>query len=105
MESGCFGPAAGGRTAAAVPQAYVGFPAAVGEPPNRLFGWSKIWLRPGQHRRVTLAITDSALDYWRAASNRWALATGRYPIWVGFSNAKLQLAGELQLGKLSARRR
>jgi len=47
------------------------------------FGWTKIWLRPGQHKRVTLAITDSALDYGSTASNNWAIAAGRYPVWIG----------------------
>lgn len=87
----------GERRAAAIPQAYVGFPAAVGEPPLRLFGWHKIWLRPGQSRRITLPITDSALDFWSTKHNKWAIAAGRYPVRVGFSNERLSRAGKVSL--------
>lgn len=85
----------GNRRAAVVPEVYVGFPAALGEPPKRLAGWDKLWLRPGESRSLTLPIDGEALSYWDEASGGFAMAPGAYPVRVGTSSSQTRLAGTI----------
>ncbi len=51
-----------------VPQLYLGFPAAAGEPPKVLAGFAKLRdVAPGQAVRVTLNLTARALSTWDTA--------------------------------------
>lgn len=89
----------GSRRAAVVPQVYVGFPAAAGEPPKRLAGWRKIWLRPGESRAVAIPIDDEALSYWDEGERRFAIAPGLYPVCVGTSASRSWLAGAVAVDR------
>ena len=88
----------GSRAATDVAQVYAGFPAAVGEPPRRLVGWVRVTLAPGEHRRLTVALDQSAIDYWNTAAGAWSIAPGTYPISVGSSSRDLPLVRRLVLG-------
>ena len=48
----------GARGGTAVPQAYLTFPAAAGEPPAQLVGFAPMALAPGQSRTVTIDVPD-----------------------------------------------
>ena len=50
----------GTRAGAEVAQVYVAQPAATGEPPKNLRGFSKVSLAPGQTQRVTVTSTRAA---------------------------------------------
>ena len=82
----------GARAGTEVAQAYVTLPASTGEPAKRLVGWSRVALRPGQHRNVeiTLSRADLAdlhlLEYWDAGKKGWVTAPGRYGVQVGGSS-------------------
>jgi beta-glucosidase len=89
----------GAVAGAEVLQVYLGLPATTGEPPKRLVGWSKIYLRPGQGAFIFLEVKENdsshPMSYWDTNSNTWQTAPGDYPVYVGNSSANLTLADEL----------
>jgi beta-glucosidase len=93
----------GSLAGAEVAQVYLGFPAGIGEPPRRLVGWTKVFLQPGERRRVTIAVdnNDSShpLSYWDVISGSWQVAPGDYTVYVGNSSslASLTVAGTFHI--------
>jgi hypothetical protein len=97
----------GSRAGADVAQLYLGIPSIRGvpQPPEQLKGFAKVSLRPGQHRRVSFALTRRALSYWNTGAGRWRVAPGCYRVMVGDSSARLPLRGSIALGGVSCGRR
>jgi beta-glucosidase len=91
----------GGRAGAEVPQLYLGFPSAIGEPPKRLVAFAKLQLDPGEMTNVQLTIdpaaTNHPLSYWDSNSNNWSIANGFYPIYVGSSSGDIALRGTIMV--------
>lgn len=85
----------GRRTGVAVPQVYVGFPAAAQEPPRQLKAFGQLALAPGAARTVSHTLDQRAFEYWGTAG--WRSAAGNYRVWVGSSSRDLPLAGDLAL--------
>ena len=83
------------RYGAEVPQVYVGMPTSLGEPPKRLVGFEKVWLNPGEKKKLTIVIDPSAsnhpLGYWDGGAQDWTIADGRYHVYVGNSSANIVL--------------
>jgi beta-glucosidase len=85
-----------GRIAgAAVPQLYVGLPAAPGvpQPPGQLKGFQKVMLAPGRQARISFALDGRSLSYWDAALGGWRVAPGCYRVMIGSSSRDLPLRG------------
>jgi beta-glucosidase len=86
----------GTRRGAEVPQVYLSFPTAAGEPPKRLVGFEKVWLDPGQSRRVRVTIDPSAASHplgtWDSAAQAWTTPAGTYRVQVGRSAGDLVLS-------------
>jgi beta-glucosidase len=85
----------GSRAGADVAQLYVTDPAASGEPPRHLEGFSRVSLQPGASTTVRFQLTQRNLQYWNSAGSAWATSTGNYGIAVGDSDANLPLSGTL----------
>ncbi len=83
----------GGRSGTAVPQAYLTFPAAADEPPAQLVAFAPVALDPGQTRRVTMFVPDTALRAFLGGS--WVTVPGTYTVSVGQSSADLSLSQTL----------
>ena len=77
------GPVAGAEVA----QLYLGDPAAAGEPPRQLKGFTKITLPPGQSATVRFLLTRHDLSYWDTAASRWVVPGGWFSVYVGDSSA------------------
>jgi beta-glucosidase len=88
----------GGREGADAPQVYVTSGVRSAE---RLIGFSKVLLGPGETRRVTLTADPRLLADWDAAAHGWKIDGGAYRIAVGASAMDLKLSGE---AKVEARR-
>jgi beta-glucosidase len=73
-----------------VPQAYVTFPSAAGEPPAQLKAFTTVPLAPGRSREVTLAIPASAFRIY--LNGAWTTLPGTYRLAVGQSSENLPLA-------------
>jgi beta-glucosidase len=85
----------GKKYGAEVPQVYLGMPESLGEPPKRLVGFEKVWLNPGEKKKVRILVDPKAsnhpLAYWDSRDRKWTIADGRYQIYVGRSAADIVL--------------
>lgn len=83
----------GDRAGAEVPQVYVGLPSNLGEPPKRLVAFEKIWLNPGEKRKVQISIDPKAatqpFSYWDSDAHAWKIGEGAYQFYVGNSSANI----------------
>ncbi len=85
---------AGQRDGSAVVQLYIGDThAAVPRPPKELKGFSKVALKAGETRHITLPLDDRSFAYYDIASHQWKAAPGTYDILVGNSSEDIQLKG------------
>jgi beta-glucosidase len=89
-----------------VAQVYLGLPKSTGEPPKRLVGWGKIFLRPGQTQAVTVQVSEDdpshPLSYWDVSSSGWQTAPGDYSVYLGnasrgFNSATCTRIGGFQI--------
>jgi beta-glucosidase len=86
----------GSRAAADVTQLYVGDPHnSVPRPPKELKGFSKIYLKPGETRRVSIPLDARSFSYYDVKSHAWKADAGAFNIYVGRSEADIQLQGKV----------
>lgn len=77
----------GARAGAEVVQVYVGFPDSKIEQPVKLLrGFSKVFLQPGEERRVEMKINVSDLASFHPDTKTWQTAKGTYRVSVGNSS-------------------
>jgi beta-glucosidase len=88
---------AGTRAGAEIAEVYVALPAAAGEPPKRLAGWSKLQLKAGESREVSVAINPRELSIFDESGNAWKQLPGHYTFMVGGSSQDLPLKQEIDL--------
>jgi beta-glucosidase len=88
---------AGPRAGAEVAEVYVALPASANEPPKRLAGWSKVLLKPGESKEVSLSINPRELSIYDESANAWKQLPGHYTIMVGGSSGDLPLHQEINL--------
>jgi beta-glucosidase len=86
----------GQREGAEVAQVYASLPDST-EPPKRLVGFSKVWLKPGESREVMVPIHAKYLSIFDEAKNSWQLVPGSYTIMVGGSSKELPLTQKVEL--------
>jgi beta-glucosidase len=87
----------GRRSGTEIAQVYAGLPAAAGEPPQRLVGWARVGLRPGERRRVSVEVEPERLAIWDAAGDDWDVVPGDYRVSVGASSRDIRLQGGVRL--------
>jgi beta-glucosidase len=91
----------GGVTATEVPQLYLTLPAAAAEPSQRLVGFDRVTLNPGQSRTIQLRIdaasTQRPLSFWDTTTHAWRIPTGDFGVLVGASVTDIRLTGSFTL--------
>lgn len=85
----------GSRAGAEIAEVYVALPAAAGEPPKRLVGWSKVNLNASESKQVNVNVTPLYLSVYDEASDSWKLVPGSYTFMVGGSSKDLPLAAKV----------
>ena len=84
-----------GRLAgAAVPQAYVGAGPAIDgvqQAVRSLRGFDRVYLEPGQAKRVTITLDQRSFQYWSEPRQQWATDYGSRTIFVGEADAVASL--------------
>jgi beta-glucosidase len=88
---------AGKRDGAEVVQVYAALPASAEEPPKRLVGWSKVWLKAEESREVTVEVDRQYLSIFDEKQNGWRLVPGEYAFLVGGSSQNLPLKESVAL--------
>ena len=79
----------GARPATDTPQLYL--TAGSSRTQQRLIGWSKVDLRPGERRTVTVTAPQRLLANWDAKAHGWRLDGGVYKVALGSDASTLTL--------------
>jgi beta-glucosidase len=88
----------GRREGADVAQVYIGDThAKVARPAKELKGFTKVNLRPGEKRRVSVLLDTRALSYYDADAKQWRAEPGDFDVLVGRSSEQIELRGKLTL--------
>jgi beta-glucosidase len=87
----------GSRDGAEVAEVYAALPPSVEEPPKRLVGWSKVGLKAGESREVTVDVDNLYLSTFDTNRNAWQSAPGEYTFLVGGSSQNLPLKESVSL--------
>jgi beta-glucosidase len=87
----------GSRAGTEIAEVYASLPASASEPPNRLIGWSRIALQPGESKQVSLTIDPKYLSIFDEVANGWKLVPGDYTFKVGASSRDLPLMTSVAL--------
>jgi beta-glucosidase len=87
----------GARAGAEIAEVYAALPAEAQEPPKRLVGFSKLNLKAGEKRTVTVEVDPKYLSIFDEAKDGWTLVPGDYTIMVGGSSDKLPLKATVSL--------
>ena len=83
----------GTQAGAEVPQLYLGFPSATGEPPKLLKGFKKVKLSPGESQPVSFQLDWQDLANWDPVARSWIVTPGNFQVLVGASSRDLRLTG------------
>jgi len=81
----------GQREGSEIAQVYAALPETAAEPPKRLVGFTKIQLKPGETKEVTVNVDGKYLSIFDESANVWKLVPGSYNIMVGGSSKDLPL--------------
>ena len=87
----------GNRDGAEIAEVYTALPASAGEPPKRLVGWSKVWLKAGESKEVSVSLDAKYLSIYDEAGGGWKLVPGSYTLMVGGSSQELPLRTKAEL--------
>lgn len=88
----------GTRAGAEVVQVYV-HPVAppIDRPAKELKGFKKVFLLPGESKRVEMLLDDRSLAYYDATRKDWVVAAGEYEILIGNSSRDTQLRASVSV--------
>lgn len=81
----------GNREGMEVAEVYAALPQGSGEPPKRLVGWSKVSLRAGESREISISVDPRYLSIYDEPNDAWKLLPGEYTFYVGSSSRDLPL--------------
>lgn len=68
------------------------------EPPRQLRAFTKVALRPGERRQVTLTLDPRAFAVWDEEAGQWRVQPGNYTLLVGSSAGDIRQQGRLTVG-------
>src|SRR5271168_1165303 len=85
----------GDRSGTEIAQVYVRLPKGSDESFQRLVGWKRITLPPGESQTVTVAIDDRVLKTFDEEKNAWNLSPGEYQVLAGSSSDNTPLTASL----------
>ena len=88
----------GNRAGAEIAELYVGEQnPTVPRPIKELKGFQKVFLQPGESRRVTLELDQRSFAYFNTTKRLWDAVPDTYDILVGASSRDLALKGQFKL--------
>ncbi|MDO5575114.1 MAG: glycoside hydrolase family 3 C-terminal domain-containing protein [bacterium] len=61
--------------------------------PKELKGFSKVYLQPGEEKRVTFVFRDADTAYYNAVCGMWCIEEGEYAVQIGASSRDIRLQG------------
>ncbi|ORX47062.1 glycoside hydrolase [Hesseltinella vesiculosa] len=82
---------------AEVPQLYLTFPDAAGEPPKLLRGFEKVFIQKGDKAHVTFPLSGEELSYWDSDVRNWIVPSGTFTAHVGASSRDIRGSVQFQV--------
>ena len=80
-----------------VAQLYVGLKSSeVIRPVKELKGFTKVFLKAGESKKVEIAFDDKTFRYFNTKTNKWEIEKGVYDIYVGASSDDIRLFGTVE---------
>ncbi|KAJ6568119.1 glycoside hydrolase family 3 protein [Mycena sp. CBHHK59/15] len=76
-----------------IPQLYLGYPAAAGEPPKVLRGFDDVPLAAGASQQVAMTVIQREMSIWDTVSQTWVRPSGVFSVYVGASSRDIRLTG------------
>jgi beta-glucosidase len=89
----------GKRAGTEIAQVYASLPQSAGEPPNRLVGWTRVDLAPGESKQATVTVNRDRLSVFDEETDSWKLPAGQYTVRVGASSRDLPLEHAISFEK------
>jgi len=71
----------------------------IDRPIHELKGFSRVELKPGETKTVTMKLDRSAFSYWSPESRRWVAEPGTFEIQVGASSRDIRLRAPVELSR------
>ena len=88
----------GSRAGAEVVQLYVQDPeCSVERPIQELKGFKKVFLKPGESKKMTFNIKKEDLAFWEVNNQHWKAEEGLFNIRIGTSSRGIHLNGSFEL--------
>ena len=88
----------GSVAGAEIAQLYVAKPdAAVFRPAKELKGFTKVFLKAGESKTVTIPLDDKTFRYWNVATDNWEVEGGSYQLLVGANVQDIRLTADITL--------
>jgi len=88
----------GSREGAEVAQVYVGAGSGkVERPLKELKGFSKVSLKAGELKHVSVLLDGRSLSYYDVDAKQWRAEPGSFDVLVGHSSEQIELTGKLNL--------
>lgn len=79
-----------------IAQLYVGCQSSkIFRPKKELKGFTKVYLKPSESKRVTISFDDKTFRYFNVKTNRWEIEEAEYQLMIGASSADIRLTGTL----------
>jgi beta-glucosidase len=81
-----------------VPQIYAAFPGSgVDRPAKALKGFTRVFVKKGETKSVTIPLKAEDLKYWNDKTDRWDLEKGQVKFFIGSSSDDQRLKGTLKI--------
>lgn len=94
----------GDRDGAEVAQMYVGFSGGkIFRPLKELKGFSRVFLKAGESRKIKIAFDDKTFRYWNIETQQWEIEEGLYRIYIGSSSSDIRLTGSMEVEGTTSR--
>ena len=88
----------GSRDGAEIAQVYISCKnGKVFRPKKELKGFTKVFLKAGERKEVSVTLDDKAFRYFNVKTNRWEVETADYEISVGASVADIRLTSQINV--------
>mgnify|MGYP002521281534 FL=1 len=83
---------------AEIAQVYVAKPdSKIFRAPKELKGFVKVYLEPGESKKITVELDDRAFAFWNTATEDWCVESGEYKILVGSSSRDIRLEADVKM--------
>jgi beta-glucosidase len=90
----------GRRAGTEVAELYVGDShSSVPRPVKELKGFAKVFLKPGEQKKVTVTLNRRSFSYYDVKNKQWTAEPGDFSILIGSSSAQIELTGAFTLTK------